>query len=175
MVRVKDGEVSLLSELFHRHQRPLFNYLYRLSGSSVQAEDLVQDVFFRILRYRETYRSQTTFTAWMYQVARNAYIDGTRRRSREAAWDEETLDPASEEQGADEKIAGEQQADLVRRALQELPADKREVLILSRYQNLKYEEIAEMLGCEPNTVKQRVFRAVRALSDKFQELSGGVR
>ena len=70
-----------------------------------------------------------------------------------------------------DRLRREQEVRLVRRALAALPTDKREVLVLSRYQNLKYEEIGQILGCEVNTVKQRVFRAVKALSDKYQELS----
>jgi RNA polymerase sigma factor (sigma-70 family) len=173
MLRVRDGEVGMLSELFERHHRQVFNYLYRLTASRQQAEDLMQDVFFRILKYRDTYRPRTSFVAWMYQVARNAQIDSRRKYRVETAWSEDAPEPASRERPADEQLRREQEVRLVRRALAALPPDKREVLVLSRYQNLKYEQIGEILGCEVNTVKQRVFRAVKALSDKYEELAGG--
>jgi RNA polymerase sigma-70 factor (ECF subfamily) len=134
---------------------------------------MMQDVFFRILKYRETYRPRTSFVAWMYQVARNAHIDARRKHRSETSWNEEALDPPSRERTPDELLGRQQEAVLVRRALAALPPDKREVLLLSRYQNLKYEQIGQILGCEVNTVKQRVFRAVRALSEKYEELAGG--
>jgi RNA polymerase sigma-70 factor (ECF subfamily) len=173
MLRVRDGEVGMLSELFERHHRQVFNYLYRLTGSRQQAEDLMQDVFFRILKYRDTYRPRTSFVAWIYQVARNAQIDSRRKSRNEAPWNDEAPEPASRERPADEQLRREQEVRLVRRALAALPEDKREVLVLSRYQNLKYDQIGQILGCEVNTVKQRVFRAVKALSDKYEELAGG--
>jgi RNA polymerase sigma-70 factor (ECF subfamily) len=173
MLRVRDGDIGMLAELFERHHRQVYNYLYRLTGSRQQAEDLVQDVFFRILKYRDTYRARTSFVAWMYQVARNAHIDSRRKHRVEAPWSEDAPEPVSRESGPDEKLRREQEVRLVRRALAELSEDKREVLVLSRYQNLKYEQISQILGCEVNTVKQRVFRAVKALSDKYQELQGG--
>ena len=173
MLRVREGDVGMLAELFERHHRQVYNYLYRLTGSCQQAEDLVQDVFFRILKYRDTYRPRTSFVAWMYQVARNAHIDSRRKHRIETAWNEDAPEPLSHERPSDEQLRREQEVRLVRRALAALPPDKREVLLLSRYQNLKYEQIGQILGCEVNTVKQRVFRAVKALSDKYEELAGG--
>jgi RNA polymerase sigma-70 factor (ECF subfamily) len=173
MLKVRDGEVGMLSELFERHHRQVYNYLYRLTGSRQQAEDLMQDVFFRILKYRETYRPRTSFVGWLYQVARNAHIDFRRKHRSEAPWNEDAPEPASRDRGPDELLNRRQEAVLVRRALAALPPDKREVLLLSRYQNLKYEQIGQILGCEVNTVKQRVFRAVKALSEKYEELAGG--
>jgi RNA polymerase sigma factor (sigma-70 family) len=173
MLRVRDGDVGMLSELFERHHRPVYNYLFRLTGSRQQAEDLTQDVFFRILKYRDTYRPRTSFVAWMYQVARNAHIDSRRKYRNEAPWSDDSPEPPSRERSADDLLHRRQEVRLVRRALAALPPDKREVLLLSRYQNLKYEQIGQILGCEVNTVKQRVFRAVKALSEKYQELAGG--
>ena len=172
MLRVRDGDTGMLSELFERHHRAVYNYFYRLTGSRQQSEDLVQDVFFRLLKYRETYRSQTTFAAWMYQVARNAHVDWRRKHRIETAWNDDAPEPESRERPVDERLRRDEEVRLLRRALAALPADKREVLVLSRYQNLKYDEIGQILGCEVNTVKQRVFRAVRALTDKYEELVG---
>jgi RNA polymerase sigma-70 factor (ECF subfamily) len=173
MLRVREGDVGMLSELFERHHRQVYNYLYRLTGNRQQAEDLMQDVFFRILKYRDTYRPRTSFVAWMYQVARNAHIDSRRKHRVETPWNDEAPEPLSRDRGPDEVLHRQQETVLVRRALAALPPDKREVLLLSRYQNLKYEQIGQILGCEVNTVKQRVFRAVKALSEKYEELAGG--
>jgi RNA polymerase sigma factor (sigma-70 family) len=172
MEEVRDGEVGRLAVLFERHHRALFHYFHRLTGDRARSEDLVQDVFFRILRFRETYQLRSTFAAWMYQVARNAYIDGVRKTKNEADWGEDRPEPPSNEPHVDEQIWKQQEAKLLRKALEALPETQREVLILSRYQNLKYEEIGEILGCEVGAVKLRVFRAVRSLGQIYTSLAG---
>ena len=172
MLQVRAGEAHLVSELFERHHRSVYGYFMRMTGNRELSEDLVQDVFLRILRYRETYHPQSSFTAWMYGIARNAFIDHTRKRRLESSCVDELPEVRSNEALPDEQIHSEQEKAMLKRALEELPADKREVLILSRYQNLRYDEIGKILGCEPNAVKQRVFRAVRALSETFGKIAG---
>ena len=173
MLRVRSGETGLLAELFERHNRPVFGFFYRMTSSRELSEDLVQDVFLRILRYRETYQPRTSFAAWMYGIARNAMIDQMRKRRPESSLDDDAVpEVPTRDEPVDERMRARQETELLQRALKSLPADKREVLILARYQDLKYEEIGRILGCEPNAVKQRVFRAVKALGDRFAELSG---
>jgi RNA polymerase sigma-70 factor (ECF subfamily) len=114
----------------------------------------------------------------MYQIARNAHLDFLQKQRAHASLPGSSDENAPEYEvpsnavPVDEKISRNQEVKLLRKALDLLPEDKREVLVLSRYQNLKYEEIAEILGCEVGTVKVRVFRAVRALGQIFFELSG---
>ena len=176
MAQVRDGDVGRLAILFERHHRPLFHYFVRLNGNRDLSEDLVQDVFVRMLRYRQTYKEGYPFTAWMYQIARNAQIDQAQKRKGEVVPIEDAgkrmEDAASQAPGAEERIVRGQNVALLKRALALLPVEKREVLVMSRYQNLKYEEIAGILGCELATVKVRVYRAVRALGEIFNELSG---
>jgi RNA polymerase sigma-70 factor (ECF subfamily) len=172
MLQVRSGHIGLLAELFERHNRPVFGFFYRMTSNRELSEDLVQDVFLRILRYRDTYQPQTSFTAWMYGIARNALIDNMRKRRPESSWEDGIPELQSSDLPADEKLRARQETVLLQKALASLPADKREVLILSRYQNLRYDEIGRILGCEPNAVKQRVFRAVKALGDRFTALSG---
>lgn len=173
MVQVRSGQAGALAELFERHHRSVFGFFHRMTGNREMSEDLVQDVFLRILRYRETYDPRLSFSAWMYGIARNAFIDVMRKRRPEAAWDDQLGESRSPEAPVDERLRVQQETALLQRALLELPADKREVLVLSRYQDLRYEEIGRILGCEPNAVKQRVFRAVRALGEQFERLTGG--
>jgi RNA polymerase sigma factor (sigma-70 family) len=172
MLEVRDGQVARLSVLFERHHRPLFNFFYRLTGSRTAAEDLVQEVFLRLLKYRHTYNPKTSFVAWLYQVARNAHIDTLRSLKPETAWTDEMPEPASADAHQDERLRKEQEAELVRRAMAALPPDKRELLVLSRYQNLPYEQIGEIVGCEVGAVKTRVYRAVRALAAAFADVAG---
>ena len=172
MLQVRAGHIGLLAELFERHNRAVFGFFYRMTSNRELSEDLVQEVFLRILRYRDTYQPQTSFTAWMYGIGRNALIDTMRKRRPESSWEDGLPEMQSSEPLVDEKLRARQETVLLQRALALLPADKREVLILSRYQNLRYDEIGRILGCEPNAVKQRVFRAVKALGERFTALSG---
>jgi RNA polymerase sigma-70 factor (ECF subfamily) len=136
------------------------------------SEDLVQDVFFRILKYRHTYQPETSFRAWMYQIGRNAYLDEIGKRKPEIGLPDHVVELAAGEPSADRQLESKQDAVLVRRALAALPREKREVLVMSRFMDLKYDEIASVLKCEVGTVKVRVYRALRELGDRFYALGG---
>jgi RNA polymerase sigma factor (sigma-70 family) len=175
MQKIREGDLSKMAVLFERHHRPLFRYFLRLSGNREFSEDLVQDVFVRMLKYRHTYQDGNPFKAWMYQVARNAHLDGVQKRKGEVQLGGEApeeQEPASSDPDPSDLLGRRQDLSLLRRALAALPADKREVLVLSRFQNLKYEEIATILSCEVGTVKVRVYRAIKVLTQIFFELAG---
>jgi RNA polymerase sigma-70 factor (ECF subfamily) len=173
MEKVSDGKVEKLAILFERHNLMLFNFFLRLTGNRNVSEDLVQDVFFRILKYRSTYKGESKFTIWMYQIARNVHVDYLRKHKRELSLEDQQKEVASQQPTPDEKVAQGQEIAMVREALARLPLKKREVLILSRFQNLKYKEIAELLGCHIGTVKTHVHRAIKELGKIYLDLSGG--
>jgi RNA polymerase sigma-70 factor (ECF subfamily) len=172
MLEVRGGDVGKLATLFDRHHRALFRYFLHLTGNRAASEDLVQDVFFRILKYRHTYQAETSFRAWMYQVGRNAYLDHAARRKDEVALPENIQELSSPAAAPDRQYQKKQEAVLLHRALAALPSEKREVLVMSRFLDLKYEEIASVLKCETGTVKVRVYRALRELGDRFFALGG---
>jgi RNA polymerase sigma factor (sigma-70 family) len=163
---VRGGDVEKLSVLFDRHHRPLFRFFLHLTGGRETSEDLVQEVFFRVLKYRKTFQTGTTFKAWLYQIARNAHIDHVGKRRPEVSMPEE-IEFRSPVRLQDEALRMKQDAVMLRKALAGLSIEKREVLIMSRYQDLKYEEIAGILKCEAGAVKVRVYRALRELGDRF--------
>jgi len=169
MSQVRNGIGEMLGVLFERYHVPLFNFYLRLTGDRPMSEDLVQEVFFRILKYRHSYRTDTGFRAWMYQIARNVRFDHLRKRRPETSW-EPSMSPAVEPADTAQQS---QESALLHQALLHLGEDKREVLILSRFQDLKYDEIAQLLGCEVGTVKTRVHRALQDLRQIFQLLEGG--
>jgi len=175
MTAVREGEVQQLGVLFECHHRALFNFFLRLTSDRQASEDLVQDVFLRILKSRATYQPGTQFRTWMYQVARSAHVDRFRSRPREVQTDVDGIRIASPSASPGSDLERDQEATLLRKALAALPDDKREVLVLSRFQGLKYQEIGELLGCEEGAVKVRVFRAVRALRDAYTQLAGNRR
>ena len=172
MLEVRAGDVSKLETLFERYNRPLFQFFLHLTAQRAMSEDLVQEVFFRILKYRHTYQPAASFRAWMYQVARNVHHDHAGRHSAEVSLGEEIVEFRGSEAPPDRQAQSRQEAVLLRRALAAMPRDKREVLVMSRFLDLKYEEIATVLKCEVGTVKVRVYRALRDLSDRFFALSG---
>src|SRR2546426_8962593 len=176
MLRVRDGEVEKLGVLYERHRTPLFNFFVRLTGSSTVSEDLVHDVFLRMLKYRHTFEAGNRFTSWMYQVARNARFDFWRKRQHEVSLEAGALDQGetvpSPDPAPDLTLRQSQEAALLQTALAGLPPESREILVLSRFQNLKYEEIAWILDCGVGAVKMRVHRVLKDLREKFAQLAG---
>ena len=179
MLRVRDGEVEKLGVLYERHRTPLFNFFVRLTGSSPMSEDMVHDVFLRMLKYRYTFEAGNQFTSWMYQVARNAHFDSWRKRQHEVSLEagaiEEREAVPSPEPAPDLRLRQSQETTLLQKALAGLPLESREVLILSRFQDLKYEEIARILDCGVGAVKMRVHRALKELREIFARLTGETR
>lgn len=171
MFRVRDGDVGKLAILFERYHLKLFNFFVKMTGNREISEDLVQEVFLRILKYRHTYRGDSHFGLWLYRIARNAHADHFRKKRPEDAYDEKIENRESSEPLPLEIIEYGQEIDLLQQALEKLPVDKREVLVLSRYQELKYHEIADLLNCTVGTIKLRVHRAIKELRAAFYTLS----
>src|SRR5215471_9171961 len=169
MSQVRSGVGEMLGVLFDRYQMPLFNFFYKLTSNRMTSEDLVQEVFFRILKYRQSYRPGTPFRAWVYQIARNARIDHFRKFPKQTALEPEMLPPVIPADSAQEQ----QEVEFLQRALAQLPEEKREILLLCRFQELKYEEIARLLDCELNTVRTRIHRALHDLRKNFHQLARG--
>jgi RNA polymerase sigma factor (sigma-70 family) len=176
MAAVARGDVSSMNEIYENRHRPLFRFFFRLTGRQATAEDLVHEVFLRMIRYRHTYRAEAEsvggFEAWMYRIARNTLADHGRKHRHEIAPDEGELESiASARPTPFDSTAKRQDLALLYRALRELPDDKRELLVLTRFQGLSYEQVGEILGCESGTVKGRVFRAMKELGSIYSDLS----
>src|SRR6201997_3166520 len=122
MQEVRAGDVGKLEILFDRHNRALFRYFMHLTANRSASEDLVQEVFFRILKYRHTYQPETSFRAWLFQVGRNVYADYLGKRKPEVALADDASF-ASGETPADRQVQERQETALVRRALAALPPE----------------------------------------------------
>jgi RNA polymerase sigma factor (sigma-70 family) len=166
MLEVRDGAGQTLGVLFDRYQAPLFNFYSKMTGDRILSEDLVQEVFLRILKYRQSYTPGMPFRSWMYQIARNARLDHFRKQRPETNWSAE-MEPHVP---AGDPAQKKQEAALLHRALMQLPEEKREVLVLSRFQELKHDEIAKLVGCDVGAVKVRVHRALQELKQVFYRL-----
>jgi RNA polymerase sigma-70 factor (ECF subfamily) len=170
MRAVRDGDLAKLGPLFERHHVRLFDFLKRVTGDRSVAEDLVQDVFMRILKYRSTFRDSGSFEPWLFSIARNARADYFRKRRPDEPLGEDDEERPAVGAGPAARLEADREHVRLRRALMLLRVDKRELLVLARYQDMKYEQIAEVLGIEVNLVKVRVHRAIRELRDIFFQL-----
>jgi RNA polymerase sigma factor (sigma-70 family) len=176
MAAVARGDISSMNEIYQNRHRPLFRFFFRLTGRQATAEDLVHEVFLRMIRYRHTYQPDGQnaggFEAWMYRIARNTLADHGRKHRHEIAPGEGELESiASGRPTPFDTASKRQDLALLYRALRELPDDKRELLVLARFQGLSYEQIGAILGCESGTVKGRVFRAMKELGSIYSDLS----
>ncbi len=164
MLAVRDGDVAKLGLLFERHHARLFNFLLRLTGDRHLSEDLVQEAFVRLLKYRHTYRAESQFTTWMFQIARNARVDYFRKSPRgEVNLEDEVVEQVSLAPSPGEQVERREETRILLEALSRLSEDKRAVLLLRGFQGLKFEEIARVMGCPVNTAKGRAFTAIREL------------
>jgi len=170
MLEVRNGAGETLGVLFDRYHTPLYNFYSKLTGDRTLSEDLVQEVFLRILKYRQSYQPGTPFRAWIYQIARNARVDHYRKSPKHITFEPEMMPPVMPKDSAQHS----EEAELLHRALMQMPEEKREILILSRFQELKYDEIARLLGCELGTVKTRIHRAIQELRQTFHQLERGM-
>lgn len=164
MSAVRAGDLDKLGELFERHHQRLYGFFARMTGNLAASQDLVQEVFVRMLKYRHTYRPDGSFAAWMFTLARNAAAD-RRGRDRALVFDgAEAFDdlPAPGRPEVDRLMKAEAEQSL-RRAILQLPPEKRELLLMARFRYLPYDEIAEQLGTTIGAVKVRVHRALKDL------------
>jgi RNA polymerase sigma-70 factor, ECF subfamily len=172
MLKVCSGDVDKLGLLFERHKTALFGYFYRITRSAEISEDLVQNVFLRILKYKSQFTGDGRFSTWMYHIAHNVCADHFKKhRGRRNTADlpgtvQEDCETPEKHMLKDERLR------MAEEALSQLSADQREILVLSRYQGLKCREIGQILGCSVGTARVRVFRAIMNLKQVYAELEG---
>jgi RNA polymerase sigma factor (sigma-70 family) len=163
MAQVQAGDLDQLTGLFERYHGPLFGFLARLAnGDRDLAQDLTQNVFVRVLRYRASYQPGQAFRAWVYQMARHVWADHYQRQ-RPSADLEEVEKTAAHGRAAQAQRAATDQHQALHEALALLPAAQREVLLLHRFQGFDYAEIGEQLGCTAGAARVKAHRALDAL------------
>ncbi|SIT84028.1 RNA polymerase sigma factor [Pontibacter indicus] len=172
MLQVKSGDLDKLSLLFKRYGRSLYGFYFRFTKNAELSEDLVQDVFERVLRYRHTFRGDGKFVTWLYHLARNVLADHIKKTKRAGI---RTDIDEKQEVLADLTVPGEAKQKeeyllLMESALDRLSHDKKELLLLSKLQGMKYKDIAELHNCTEANVKVRVFRAINDLREVFLKL-----
>lgn len=163
MQELSKGRLACGAALFERYQTKLVNYFFRLCGRRDWSEDLGQITFERIIRYRHTYRIDLPFRAWMYQIARSQLADYYKRHGREMTGIYGEDHRFGEEAPVSSRMENREQEDTLQKALNALPTEYREVLVLTRYQGMKYQEAGQLLGISEGAVKVKVHRAIQQL------------
>lgn len=161
MSRVRDGHPEALGVLFERYHVKLLNFFLRMTGNRSISEDLVQESFVRILRYKDGFHpDRGSFSTWMYRLARSVFTDHYRksRLRRHEVLDE--AEHAAEGPSLEEQAEMSQTALVLQRCLLELSEEKREVLVLHRFHFKTFKEIAEILHCSVSAAKTRAHRAL---------------
>lgn len=172
MFRVKDGRLDQLGQLFDRHHIKVYNYFVMLTHDRSLSEDLTQEVFLRILRFRHTFKGKGSFVSWMFQIARNVGIDHFRKKKITDSLDDQFVDIESTEPTPFDESSKNEQVRLLHHAMKKLPQHHREILVLARFKDLPLKDVAKILGCPVNTVKVRIHRAVKELGALYTQLEG---
>ena len=180
MLRVRDGDSASFALLLERHRGPLTHFLYRMVQNQAVAEELAQEVFFRVYRSRASYEPTAKFTTWLFRIAThlalNQIRDGRHEKGVESIEDDPSRDGAAR-QFSDRAPTVEQtmvrQSKLaeVRAAIEALPAKQKSAVLMHKYREMEYAQIATVLGCSESAVKSLLFRAYETLRSRLAHMA----
>ena len=172
MLEVKSGKVDKLGLLYERHKRRLFGFYYQMNKNPSLCEDLVQSVFERMLKYSHTYTTESNFISWMFQIARNINYDHFKKtkRTRNHKDITEISDRIEDNNGVEKEIEFLEDTSTLNKALNRLSSEKKEILILSKFKELKYSEIGSIIGCSEGAARTKAHRALNDLRTIFLKL-----
>lgn len=172
MNKVKEGDFDKMALLYQRHHQALFGYLFHLTRQKDLSEDIVQNTFFRMLKYRNTFTGNGDFKTWMYHVTKNALNDHFKKAKRTPVpQDLQDYDRKIEDEThTDIQMEKKQELKTLELAMQQISDENRELLVLCRYQELKYQEIARIYNITESAVKVRVHRAMNQLREAFLKI-----
>jgi RNA polymerase sigma-70 factor (ECF subfamily) len=171
------GQTHVFGDLVVRYQDRLYNMLVNVLGSGEDARDVAQEAFISAFQKLHTFRGRSAFYSWLFRIAMNSAVSRQRKRNRvpvsiEAVRDRSGLEPADQhpENRPGFSIEATERQTAVRAALADLPEEFRTVLVLKEMEDLKYDEIAEIIGCPIGTVRSRIHRARAELRDRLMTL-----
>ncbi len=178
MLRVRAGDAASFEALLRRYRLPMVNFFRRMVRDQALAEDLAQEVFLRIYKSRERYQPEARFTTWLYRIATNLALNAIRDRK------DEVCDSTSDESGAgtildrfvdpqptvEQRLIQGDRERTIRQAVEGLPDNQRMAVILHKYQDVDYRQIAGILGVSESAVKSLLFRAYETLRVRLEPL-----
>jgi RNA polymerase sigma-70 factor, ECF subfamily len=180
MLRVKAGDESAFDYLVQKYRRPMLGFMYRMAHNSAVAEDLAQEVFLRVYRSRENYEASAKFTTWLYRIASNLAVNHARDTRHERPENTVSLDEPDHETGltmdvpddsltAEENIVKRERLAAIRQRVQALPERQRIAVIMHKYQQMDYRQIADVLKLSESAIKSLLFRAYETLRVQLKE------
>jgi RNA polymerase sigma-70 factor (ECF subfamily) len=179
MLRVKDGDGASFGVLLEKHRSSVVHFLYRMMQNSAVAEELAQEVFLRVYRSRATYEPTAKFTTWLFRIATHLALNALRDHKHERL--QERLDHDSSDMPArqvsdarpsvEQRMVYQARLDEVRQAIAALPEKQRAAVLMHKYEEMEYSQIAKVLNCSESAVKSLLFRAYEALRARLAHLA----
>lgn len=169
MARVKNGQLDQLNGLFDRYSKRLYGYFLKSTLSRDESDDLTQELFIRLMKYRKSYKEGQRFEIWLFQIARNMVKDHYKKmKVHNDYFNPTAVMPERTEE--DHTVEWEREEQLYR-AMKRLPDDKRELLVLSKFDGMKYEQIATLRKTTVANIKVQVHRTLKELKDLYFQLN----
>jgi RNA polymerase sigma-70 factor (ECF subfamily) len=180
MLRFQSGDEAAFARLYEANLRTVLNIVYRYLGNVAEAEDLAQEVFLRVYRSRDRYSPQARFTTWLYRITANICLNHKRDKKRHAVealaprgasgdeYDRAELEDHRDRVGAELPAHGELERDVLA-AIEALPDNQRMAVILSRYEELPYKDIALVMDVTEKAVKSLLHRARHSLRERLRK------
>jgi len=180
MLRVKAGDQSAFDYLVEKYRRPMISFMYRMARNAAAAEDLAQEVFLRVYRSRENYEASAKFTTWLYRIATNLAVNHARDTRHERPEVTVSLDEPDEETGttielpdgnltAEQAMVRRERLLAIRRKVEALPELQRLAVVMHKYQQMDYKQIADVLKKSESATKSLLFRAYETLREQLKE------
>jgi RNA polymerase sigma factor (sigma-70 family) len=170
MEAVRNGDLQQMSLLFERYHKRIFNFLARMTMDRDLAEDLTQNVFLRMIKYRTSFKHGLKFQSWAYQVARNIFSDHYHAHKNKTSNFIDVENVRDKLPDSNEAMIQDEREELLHRSLAMLDEEQRELLVLTRFQHLKYEEVAVIMETTVANIKVKVHRAIGKLREHYFEL-----
>ncbi|WP_394973570.1 RNA polymerase sigma factor [uncultured Croceitalea sp.] len=172
MLQVRSGDIQKLGLLYERHKKRLFGFFYNMNSDAALSEDLVQNVFIRLLKYKHTYTGEGSFIAWMFKTARNVNYDHFKKnKAQDKNYNLDSvaykLDDGND---VESNVMQKDTIAILKIAMRKMEPEKREVLVLSKFKEMKFSDIGEVLGCSEGAAKVKAHRALKELREIFQQL-----
>lgn len=178
MLRVKEGDANSFSLLLQRHRNPVIHFLFRMVQNQALAEELAQEVFLRVYRARASYEPTAKFTTWLFRIATHLALNSLRDRRNER-W-LESLDGGAEDGNGrelpdaqpsiEQELLKEARAREIRRAIAMLPGKQRAAVLMHKFEEMEYSQIARVLNCSESAVKSLLFRAYETLRARLAHM-----
>jgi RNA polymerase sigma-70 factor (ECF subfamily) len=180
MLRVKAGDDSAFDYLVQKYRRPIINFMYRMAHNSASAEDLAQEVFLRVYRSRASYEASAKFTTWLYRIATNLGMNYVRDTRHERPENTMNLDESDEDTGqtpdladktptVEENIMQRERLKAIRQKVEALPERQKMAVLMHKYQQMDYRQIAEVLKLSESATKSLLFRAYETLRTELKQ------